>query len=171
MATSRTLPEPVLQAYLRWWHALQSPQAGGSLRAARAQLKRCASVAAVTLEPAYQQLYQQLREANGGQDWPAHQQDRLAALAALGAHLQTANDQALPKAASAGDKAALSPLRFRRLLDADDIDTLFTGLRRALPLVGHALNPAQLAKDVFEWGDAVKRRWAYAYAWPADSQA
>jgi CRISPR system Cascade subunit CasB len=174
MPNTAQLPEPVLAAYLRWWHGLQSPQAGGSQRAARAQLKRCHSVAAVALEPAFQQLYQQLRAAYGGQDWPPFQQDRLAALAALGAHVQSANDLAFPKAASQGGEggtAPLSPLRFRRLLDADDIESLFVGLRRALPLIGHTLSPSQLAKDVFEWGDGVKRRWAYAYAWPAESKS
>ncbi len=174
MTPSHRLSDAVLRAYLHWWHGLHSPQASGGQRAARAQLKRCHDLQAVTLEPAYQALYQQLRAANGGDGWPTYQQDRIAALAALGAHLKEGNELSFPKAASRGaaeGRAALTPLRFRRLLDADDTDTLFLGLRRALPLLGYALNPAQLAQDVFGWGDAVKRRWAYDYAWPSDSKS
>ena len=67
---------------------------------------------------------------------------------------------------SEGDKPAVSPLRFMRLLESPDIDALFSGLRRALPLIQHRADVLQLATDVVNWGDAVKKRWAYAYRWP-----
>jgi CRISPR system Cascade subunit CasB len=68
---------------------------------------------------------------------------------------------------SEGDKPCISPLRFTRLLESPDVDALFSGLRRALPLLQHRTDVLALATDVVNWGDAVKKRWAYAYHWPA----
>ena len=84
------------------------------------------------------------------------------------AHVKQHQPQALPVAMSQhdGDKRRLSPLRFTRLLESPDIDALFTGLRRALPLLQHQADVLALATDVVNWGDAVKKRWAYGYDWP-----
>lgn len=68
---------------------------------------------------------------------------------------------------SDGDKPSVSPLRFMRLLEATDTDTVFSGLRRLLPLIQHRTDVLALATDVVNWGDVVKKRWAYAYDWPA----
>jgi len=65
----------------------------------------------------------------------------------------------------------LSELRFKRLLEAPDADALFTGLRRALPLLQHRADVCALATDVVNWGDAVKKRWAYGYAWRDKAKA
>jgi CRISPR system Cascade subunit CasB len=65
-----------------------------------------------------------------------------------------------------GDKPVVSELRFRRLLESPDIDALFTGLRRALPLIGYRCDPLALATDVVNWGDVVRKRWAYGFDWP-----
>ena len=65
-----------------------------------------------------------------------------------------------------GDKPRVSPLRFTRLLESPDIDALFAGLRRTLPLLHNQADVLALATDVVNWGDAVKKRWAYGYDWP-----
>ena len=143
---------------LHWWHDLDDDRGG------RAALRRAPDITAVVLQPAFQRLHQRLLAAG----WPEQtcRSDRLAAAAGLLAHVREHSEQALPAAMSQGDKPSVSPLRFMRLLESPDTDALFTGLRRALPLVQHRTDVLALATDVVNWGDEVKKRWAYAYAWP-----
>jgi CRISPR system Cascade subunit CasB len=144
---------------LRWWHELEEDTGG------RAALRRAPHVTAVVMLPAYQRLHRRLLSAG----WPdqSWHNDRLAATAGLLAHVRAASDRNLPQAMSDGDKPGVSPLRFQRLLESPDGDALFSGLRRILPLIQHRTDVFALATDVVNWGDAVKKRWAYAYAWPA----
>ena len=145
---------------LRWWQGLDDDRGG------RAALRRAPDITAVVLLPAYQHLHQRLKTAG----WPdaAWRNDRLAAAAGLLAHVKQHTEQTLPAAMSQreGDKPRVSPLRFMRLLEAPDIDTLFAGLRRTLPLLRHQADVLALATDVVNWDDSVKKRWAYAYDWP-----
>ncbi len=145
---------------LRWWQGLDNDRGG------RAALRRAPDITAVVMLPAYQQLHRRLRAAG----WPADtwRNDHLAAAAGLLAHVKQHQPKALPVAMSQrdGNKPRVSPLRFTRLLESPDIDALFTGLRRALPLLQHQADVLALATDVVNWGDAVKKRWAYGYDWP-----
>ena len=144
----------------RWWQGLDDDRGG------RAALRRAPDITAVVMLPVYQRLHRRLQAAG----WPAGtwRDDHLAAAAGLLAHVKTHTEQSLPAAMSQrdGDKPRLSALRFMRLLDSPDIDALFTGLRRALPLLQHQADVQALAIDVVDWGDAVKKRWAYGYDWP-----
>lgn len=144
---------------LNWWQGLKT-DAGG-----RAALRRAPDITAVVMLPAYQHLHQRLRAAGWNEPW---RDDHLAAAAGLLAHVRDHSEAALPGAMSEGegDKRLVSPLRFMRLLESPDTDALFTGLRRAMPLIGHRTDVLQLTTDVVNWGDAVKKRWAYAYRWP-----
>lgn len=167
MPTSYRLSPEVLAAFMAWWHKLQADT--GPQRAARARLKRAATLTQVVLEPAYQNAYQQLFRASGDAYWTEQQRDGLAAAVALAAHLKSSGspgELSVAKAASAGDINPVSALRFRRLLDTPDMDSLFISLRRLLPLMGDSLDPGQLAQDLFGWGDEVRKTWAYAYRWP-----
>ncbi len=146
---------------LHWWQGLEDDRGG------RAALRRATDITAVVMLPAYQRLHRRLLAAG----WPdaAWRNDRLAAAAGLLAHVRLHNGQTLPAAMSQrdGDKPRVSALRFTRLLESPDIDTLFTGLRRALPLMQHQADVLALTTDVVNWDDSVKKRWAYAYDWPA----
>ena len=71
---------------------------------------------------------------------------------------------------SGQDRPPVSELRFMRLLESPDLDALFIGLRRALPLAKHSVDVLALANDVVHWSDAVKKRWAYSYEWPEKSK-
>ncbi len=168
-----TLAEPVMSAYLSWWHAVHSETATGSVRADRAELRRAHDLNAVALTPAYQRLYRKLADAHPGTPWKDWQRDRIAAIAGLAVHIKSDNKLTLPEAMSqrekGSDRNAVSELRFARLLDAPDIEALFSGLRRVVPLIDKQLSPAALASDLFGWGDSVKKRWAYTYVWPAKS--
>lgn len=145
---------------LNWWSSLDDDTGG------RATLRRASDLTAVALTPSYQRLYRRLRNAG----WPDDpwQNDRLAAAAGLLAHVRERDADSLPAAMSRrdGDKPRVSPLRFRRLLESPDVDVLFIGLRRTLPLLQHRADPLALATDVVAWGDKVRKRWAYAYNWP-----
>lgn len=147
----------------QWWQGLEDD------RASRAMLRRCATLDAVALCPAYQRLYRYLIAAHA---WPAEthpwQKDKLAAIAGLLAHVKTEGTQRLSLKMSElrGDKPLVSELRFRDLLKVDTTDDLFISLRRVLPLVGHQASAHQLAHDVYWWNDDTKKQWAYSYRWP-----
>jgi CRISPR system Cascade subunit CasB len=147
---------------LDWWRELAQDTGG------RASLRRAPDLTAVVVQPAFQRLHRRLLAAG----WPegTWQGDRLAAAAGLLAHVREADGLRLPKAMSVpkGDKACVSDLRFKRLLESPDVESLFVGLRRALPLIQHRCDPVQLAHDVVNWGDRIRKDWAYAYAWPTD---
>ena len=173
--SKRGLSTEVMGVFMSWWKRTSSSEASGSARADRAALRRAATLTAVALTPAYQRLYADMAKAHAGQPWREHEQDRIAALVGLAAHIKEANSLSLPQAMSkppeGTDRNPVSALRFARLLDAPDVEALFTGLRRALPLIKHTVDPTSLVRDVFGWGDAVKKRWAYDYAWPKKSDA
>jgi len=177
MPSSPYLAGPVQEAFEAWHQKLH--HLDGSWRAARAQLKRCHGVGNVLLEPAFQRLYRHLEEA-GTVFSPAMREAQMngwAAAAALAAHVSPGEGRSFPVMAShtekPGERPPLSPLRFRRLLDTpdDDIDALFKGLRRALPLIGGKVSAISLAADVLSWGDETRRRWAYAYHWPDEARS
>ena len=164
------LPDGARTVFVRWWHGLTSDNPSGQARADRAVLRRAGSLTAVACTAAYQQVYRDMAAEQGGPPWRDFQQERIAALVALAAHIKSNGSLSLPSAMSehavGSDRNRVSELRFMRLLDAPDIESLFTGLRRVLPLVEHQVDPLSMADDVFAWGDAVKKDWAYNYAWP-----
>lgn len=169
------LPLSSVNALLRWWKTLVIENPSGAARADRAVLRRANDLTAVACLPAYQRVYRAMHAAEGAEgagDWQDHQKERIAAAVALLAHVKADNALSVPRAmsqrAEGSDRNPVSELRFRRLLDATDTETLFAGLRRALPLVEHRVSPESLVKDVFFWGDDVKKRWAYDYAWPTN---
>lgn len=146
-----------------WWKALDDD------RGSRAILRRAPDITAVTLTAPYQRLYRKLCDAG----WAtARRNDALAAAIGLLAHVKREEDKVKTLAASmslhaeGSDRPRVSELRFMRLLESPDIHALFTGLRRALPLMNHRVDVMTLVNDVVEWDDKVKKIWAYSYDWP-----
>ena len=157
---------PRLRATLHdWWAGLKDD------RGDRAELRRAHDITAIILTPAFQRAHQRLRAVGWPVEGDSPRNDRLAIIIGLLAHVESAGDVAPAQAMSArkpGDeRPAVSPLRFQRLLESPDLDALFTGLRRVLPLLQQPIAIAALANDVLFWGDKVKKRWAYDYEWPA----
>jgi CRISPR system Cascade subunit CasB len=169
------LPDGARDVLRTWWHGLNSDSASGQSRADRAVLRRAGSLTAVASTAAFQRVYADMWSACAPADrWPNYKQERVAALVALAAHVKKTNDpKSLPKAMSAKDAGSernpVSELRFLRLLDAPDIEALFNGLRRVLPLIKDQVDPFSMTDDIFAWGDGVKKAWAYDYAWPKKS--
>ena len=153
---------------LHWWEGLEND------RASRAVLRRASSITEISLTLPYQRLYQRLLAVGWPEKASPYQNDHLAAVAGLLAHIKQNDSRAPAKAMSqkdlGQDRPPVSELRFMRLLESPDLDTLFTGLRRALPLAKNSVDVLALANDVVHWGDAVKKRWAYSYEWPDKSK-
>ena len=151
-----------------WWEGLEDD------RASRAILRRASTITAVSLSAPYQRLYQRLSGVGWAGDAKPYQNDRLAAVVGLLVHVKQNDERAPAKSMSqrdaGGDRPCVSELRFRRLLESPDLDTLFIGLRRVLPLMNQGANVLVLANDIVFWGDAVKKRWAYGYDWPEQSK-
>lgn len=167
------LAQPVQDALMTWWRTLSDEAARGQPKADRAILRRCENLTEVTLSAAFQRIYWALQAAHDGPTWAGWQQERIAALVALAAHVRGAGALSLPHAmqqkAGGSDRECVSELRFKRLLESSDIDSLFTGLRRVMPLIHHQVDVRSMAQDVFGWGDGVRKRWAYAYYDPTST--
>lgn len=176
MPMSRTfnLSITAIEELVRWWQKISSETASGNARADRAVLRRAANIDAVVLSSAYQRVHAEMAKAHNGRPWQDWENDRVAVIVGLAAHLKENVSLSLPEAMSyrreGSDRNPVSELRFRRLLESPDIDTLFSGLRRILPLINHAVDLRSLSRDVFGWGDGVKKRWAYAYNWSKKSE-
>ena len=149
-----------------WWHDL------GNDRGGRAALRRAATLTEVMLCPAFYRLLNDLRQASYAV--PEYRYSKLAAIAGLAARVKAETDDGLAKRMGTpkpgGEKAAVSELRMRRLLACDDLEELYTLLRRALALLDDRTNLADLAAVVWHWTPMdekspydPRRRMAYDY--------
>jgi CRISPR system Cascade subunit CasB len=139
----------------------------------RADLKRAENPLRVAFSPAYHALLRRLQEA--GYRLSPDGRERLAALAGIAAHVKQHVDNT-PFARQMGtpnpgsEKARVSELRFRRILAIDDVDELYTQLRRAISLLDGTANLADLARALFRWRPIAEQNpydprkdWAYDY--------
>lgn len=138
----------------------------------RAVLRRAASLTEVMLSPAFHALLNDLRRAGYGV--PEYRYPKLAAIVGLAARIKTVSSDGLatrmgmPK--PGGAASTVSELRLRRILACDDIEELYTLLRRALALLDEQANLADLAATVWHWSPLddkrpydPRRRLAYDY--------
>ena len=148
----------------RWWRDLQPNAATGAPgdRAAAARLRRCTTVGEAMLE---QETATLLRRLSGdARDLP-----HVALLAAVLAGVRedapgTGVARALgPDDPDHPETAAMSPLRFRRLLEAEEGDDRLTSLRRMVTMLGGTLDVRDLATSVLRWTDRRRIAWTYAY--------
>lgn len=154
-----------------WWRALQppddaSPERRGD-RAALARLRRCATVMDAATERASLDLCRKLALGEAGLK-------RACLAAAVLAHVrQDVRPERVARqlGAQRDGTAAMSELRFRRLVQADTADEQLTAFRRLVALAGRKLNVADLAEALLHWDDARRRRWAYAYYDAPDFEA
>lgn len=148
-----------------WWHGLQpdpETRRPGD-RATLARLRRAATVAEAMSEPAAITLFRRIG-ATGPQDLT-----RIATLAAVLAHLREDRPEGSvarrlgPDYPDAPETARMSPLRFRRLLEAGPGDEQLTAFRRMVALAGGSLPLHDLARSLLDWDDGRRRRWIYDY--------
>jgi CRISPR system Cascade subunit CasB len=161
-------PDHVSIAVLRdWWRGLEDD------KGERAALRRAASLTEVMLSPAFHRLLRELRSKNFG--IPERRYPQLAAIAGLAARVkeagvpQTLADR-MGQPKTGGKTPTVAELRMRNILACDDLESLYTLLRRALALLDNRANLADLAAIVWHWSplDAKRsndprRRMAYDY--------
>jgi len=144
-----------------WWKGLEKDRGG------RAALRRAKDLDAVF---ACASFHQDLLAPLRGTGWePTDRQvDALAAVAGILVHVK----EDLPKGSFAevmarpsreGSKAAVSDVRFRRLLAADGPGELLSALVRMVRLVDGKANIRELAGALLSWGDARRKDWALDY--------
>jgi len=149
-----------------WWRDLENDRGG------RAALRRAASLTEVMLCPGFHRLLNELRRV--GYAVSESRYPKLAIIAGLASRIKAEIDEGLAKRMGSpkpgGEKATVSELRMRRLLACDDLDELYTLLRRALALLDDRANLADLAAVVWHWTPMdekspydPRRRMAYDY--------
>lgn len=130
-----------------WWQGLETD------RGERAYLRRAATLTEVMFSPAFHRLIYALRAAGFGVAESRY--PKLAAIAGLAARLKSADGKSLGEQCGAPGKSATKPdvaeLRMRRLLACDDLEELYTLLRRILALLDDTANLADLAATVWNW--------------------
>jgi CRISPR system Cascade subunit CasB len=154
-ATEPNLPREH-QVLLEWWQQLEDN------RGDRAALRRAASIDQVLFNPAFHRLWRSLK----GTSW--QRTERVALIAALAARVREHRPER-SFAAQLGtpprgrEKAALSGLRFRRLLQAQAPDELLKGCSRAIAMCGNSVNLFSLAGSLYWWSDRNRKEWAFDY--------
>lgn len=163
----RGKPDHPSNAVLRaWWQGLEHD------RGERAALRRAGTLTEVMLSPAFHRLLRELRQAGCGVAESRY--PKLAAIAGLAARVKTeaagslANRMGSPKAG--GNAPVVAELRMRNILACDDLETLYTLLRRALSLLDDQASLADLAAVVWHWSpmdekhpNDPRRQMAYDY--------
>jgi CRISPR system Cascade subunit CasB len=159
-------PEDEKRAAARWWRGLQPYGSDGKVnpgadRAALARLRRADLMAAIQ-EPATLVLFREL-----GRKRPADLPD-VALCAAILASVR--EDRPEHPARTLGppsmdriEQAAMKPLRFRRLIEAEVLDERLIALRRAAQLADRRLNVRELAAACLDWSEVRRQRWIFEY--------
>ncbi len=135
---------------LEWWQGLENQ------RGDRAELRRARNPTEVVFSPAYHRLYQKLHLPN---------KEALAQVAGLCAHIKDHHFQSgiAEQMAMGQDKAAVSGLRFRRVLAINDRDDLYHAMIRIIRLLRNTVNIYDLAQGMYWWNERTKKQWAYKY--------
>lgn len=145
----------------RWWGELQRD------KGERAKLRRSSSLTEVMMSPAYMRLLQSLREHGYKIGNYETTLAKIAAIAGLAAQikgqnveeLNTLDGLAISMGVPQGEKTpVVSELRMRRILACDDIEELYTLLRRALAILGDKANLGDLATIIWGWSPLDEKR-------------
>lgn len=153
---------------LYWWREMQdmlndgkTPNPGAD-RAGRARLRRI-DPSDVIVDEAIIRLYRRLHG-----DKAAYDEGKMkpaVRVALVLAHVRS-NSRADFAAAlgDGGENAKLKPLRFKRLLQAEDEADIIREFRRAVDLLGNEANVRELADILLTWErDATRTRFAFSY--------
>lgn len=156
MIPSPSKRPPIGGAATAWWSALQEPPHRGD----RAALSRCSSTVDVRFQPSWHDL---ARRVGGAETLSVWEQQQLAVVGAVLAHVRTLASGSVAAAMGVGERPAVSDLRFRRLLATKDPEELRVAMIRAVHLLGRAANVEVLADSIFTWGDPRRLQWAEDY--------
>lgn len=147
------------QGLKKWYGDLERVDRGG-----RAALRRCDRAEQVALLPAYHALVEALGVSHGD----ASALEGVARVALCAARLTLLPDD--PNLARGGtlatalrgqgEQSGLSPLRFQRLMEADDPEDIVRQLRRAIDLLKGKASLRDVADAAFDFNPALRKRWA-----------
>ena len=157
---------------VRNWHShlLKQPQRG-----IRAGLRRAHAIDEAAMQAGFHGLMRRLEPTpNVRTQPPERRTEVLSSLAATAAAVAmiggNRGEQSLGTqfgTSKGGSAPRVSEARFRRLLEADDLETRFSVLRRLLPLLGglneRQANLSDVAAVLCDWTPDRKRRLAYDY--------
>jgi CRISPR system Cascade subunit CasB len=143
------------QILFEWWKNLDEN------RGKRADLRRCHSIDEVAFTPSFHSLRKELNKFRINQE-------ALAAIAGVLSHVKISDSNSSLPAQMAtpklgGQKAAVSDIRFRRLLTIGDRNELFTTMIRIVRLLEGRVNIFDLANSIYWWNERTKKQWAYDY--------
>ncbi len=150
---------------LSWWHEMHPDKQAGYRgdRAGIAKLRHAATVMEASMEPAVIGL---CRELEAG----PQEMGQVALIAAVLADLrENKPGESIAKALGQPEGTPLcSASRFRRILEAIEPAEQLTAFRRALALLKHRGNLADLVQSLLDWNDPYRRdtrrqRWLYDY--------
>ena len=140
--------EHTSNAVLReWWQRLETN------RGERATLRRAGNLTEVMLSPSFHRLLNDMR--NAGYGVPESRYAKLAAITGLAASLKVADGPSLGHQCGTARKGTSRPdvaeLRMRRVLACDDLEELYTLLRRVIALLGDQASLPDLAATIWNW--------------------
>ena len=151
-----------------WWKGLQPdpdrprPQDRGGDRGSLARLRRAATPLEAAEQAAAVALARALAVGVGGFE-------NAAVCAGVLAHVRQDDPGVLVAArigvnpSESNARPLVSPLRFRRLIEARDAGERLTQFRRLVALAGSRLNVGDLAVAVLDWSDKRRRDWIFRY--------
>lgn len=162
-----TLQDPNGRIAAAWWRALQPSLSNGERnprgdRAALARLRR-ADLPGAMQDPATFVLFRTLGAARPD-DLPsvALCAATLAAVRIDDRELHPARQLGAPPGAR-DDRAIMSQLRFRRLIEAVALEDRLTQFRRAIALARGRSNVPELAAACLDWSERRRQRWIFEY--------
>jgi len=153
----------------RWWRELQpddqrpDPSQRAGNRAAVARLRRCTTAAQAAAIPAALDLARRV-----GITFGHHGRFETVLLTAIVlAHVRE-DDRGASAARQLGgvgpdQRAAMSPLRFARLLNAETTEEKLIAFRRAVALLRGAVHVPNLALALLDWSEKTRIAWAFDY--------
>lgn len=136
------------KATLRAWHEMLQEKRG-----LRASLRRSATINESCVSDGFHSLLMKTHTLWKIED-QAWRFTALAMVAALAAHVRVIDERqsfAAQLGQKTGDRPVMSALRFKRLSAVKTPDDLLRQLRRAISLLGGAVNLISLAEDIFIW--------------------
>ena len=140
---------PSFEVLTDWWRNLENDTGE------RAALRRASSLTEIMTSPAYVRLLRTLRAEGYSISSSNKSLSKIATIAGLAARVKTQTSEGLatcmgtPK--TGGSTPAFSELRLRNLLARDDLEELYTQLRRALAILDDRANLPDLAATVWNW--------------------
>jgi CRISPR system Cascade subunit CasB len=154
-------------AAARWWRGLQPSRPNGepnplSDRAALARLRRIDLLSAMSDQATFD-LFRAL-----GRNLAEELPDVALCAAVLASVREDSRNEHPARTIGAPtaekvDQALMKPLRFRRMIEAEDPEERLTLLRRAVQLAGRKLNVRELAAACLDWSQDRRRRWIFEY--------